>query len=156
VPSKLHATRFWLGVVVKNLSSDDPYVAYIMLETINWFLWHFTASVLPAYLRWPLIRTIPTILERLDTHWYKFPFSTRECTEGEMRQRHTAVVMLLSVSVMQYLIATDEAMMALGVRMQEDPGGKNDYMVRTTLLLNVRRACCSLSSNHSWPHACAA
>jgi hypothetical protein len=147
-PSRLHALRFWLGVVMRNLSSDCPYVSILMLETMNWFLWHCTASAVPQYLRTPLFKGSRTMLKRLDEDWYKWKFNDGEGGKGHMRQQ---------LSGLQYLMGTDVAMQALGVRtLIAAPW--DVYIVRTPLLNTVRMSLpgfawlCSLLSKRPGPY----
>ena len=54
-PSFAHITPFWLGVLIKNLSTESAFSLSLVLSPVLWFLFHFTASAVPEYLRQPLV-----------------------------------------------------------------------------------------------------
>jgi MYND finger len=49
-----HVLPYWVGALIRNLTSASPYTASMVLTPLLWFLWHFTAFAMPAYLRQPL------------------------------------------------------------------------------------------------------
>ena len=60
-----HLVKFWLGVLIRHLRSDEPLMVRHALTTLVWFFWHFTCFALPRYLVRPFQEAVCLISERV-------------------------------------------------------------------------------------------
>ena len=100
--------RFWLAVVINCMDSAQATISSTFASAMCWFLWHFTASAVPAPLRPALRRTADNFRSRTvrcpDRGGH--PGQTQPCTRTSCVHR-----LRLELSrMLRWLLATDCAM----------------------------------------------
>lgn len=117
--------RYWLAVIIRNLASMCPHVVLTMLETLNNFLWHWSGSLIPEYLRARLVHALGPITHRLKgIYKYSDPVDARNCGFQLCEQ----------FCALGWLMSTDSVFQRLGMRMQDPIVGFQKWVAVTPLL----------------------